>query len=150
MTNNLLDVEPVGYWGPITSSVDWCEKNYTHWYYVAEWWNTLSSLAMIVLGLLGVGSIIDRSVGGYRVLTSSSLSSVLAEHGYERHLYGICIACYCGLATYVTSQSKGTTQFYMFQTSWHVLMSISLHYFLLHVDTRPSKPEVNAVESVIL
>ncbi|KAI8393790.1 uncharacterized protein BYT42DRAFT_18851 [Radiomyces spectabilis] len=42
MTNNLLDVEPVGYWGPITSSVDWCEKNYTHWYYVAEWWNTLS------------------------------------------------------------------------------------------------------------
>ncbi|KAI8393789.1 ceramidase [Radiomyces spectabilis] len=47
---------------------------------------------------------------------------LLKEHGYERHLYGICIACYCGLATYVTSQSKGTTQFYMFQTSFGVVM----------------------------
>ncbi|KAH8554796.1 ceramidase [Umbelopsis sp. PMI_123] len=44
----------VGYWGPVTSSVDWCEENYTHSYYVAEWWNSISSVAMIVQGLLGM------------------------------------------------------------------------------------------------
>ena len=43
-----------GYWGPITSSIDWCERNYVVSYFVAEWWNTLSNAPLLLLGLWGV------------------------------------------------------------------------------------------------
>ncbi|KAK9729379.1 hypothetical protein K7432_000344 [Basidiobolus ranarum] len=42
-----------GYWGSATSSVDWCETNYEYSYYVAEMFNSFSSLAMVVIGELG-------------------------------------------------------------------------------------------------
>ena len=41
------------YWGPSTSSVDWCEQNYAHTRYVAEMWNTLSSIPLIFVCLYG-------------------------------------------------------------------------------------------------
>ncbi|KAI8360195.1 alkaline phytoceramidase family protein [Mortierella sp. GBAus27b] len=47
-------LDPIGYWGPPTSSVDWCESNYDISFYVAEFFNSLSSVSMIVVGLLGV------------------------------------------------------------------------------------------------
>ncbi len=43
-----------GYWGAPTATVDWCESNYAHSSYVCEWFNTLSSLALIVCGVAGV------------------------------------------------------------------------------------------------
>jgi len=45
---------PDGYWGPATSSVDWCEANYRFSPYVAELFNTLSSLAIVGVGILGL------------------------------------------------------------------------------------------------
>ncbi|ORX72982.1 alkaline phytoceramidase [Linderina pennispora] len=39
-----------GYWGDITSSVDWCEENYEWTPYIAEFFNAWSSLAMVFLG----------------------------------------------------------------------------------------------------
>ncbi|KAF9206293.1 Alkaline ceramidase 3 [Haplosporangium sp. Z 27] len=39
-----------GYWGPPTSSIDWCEDNYVLSYYIAEFFNSFSSFAMILLG----------------------------------------------------------------------------------------------------
>lgn len=33
--------------------VDWCEANYAVTPHVAEWWNTVTSLAMVAMGLLG-------------------------------------------------------------------------------------------------
>jgi dihydroceramidase len=41
------------FWGPITSNVDWCESNYSHTPFVAEFWNTLSSMSMIYWGVVG-------------------------------------------------------------------------------------------------
>ncbi|RWS21284.1 alkaline ceramidase 3-like protein, partial [Leptotrombidium deliense] len=38
----------VGYWGKVTSTLDWCEENYDTTFYIAEFWNTLSNLFMIV------------------------------------------------------------------------------------------------------
>ncbi|CAO3587980.1 unnamed protein product [Absidia cylindrospora] len=139
-----------GYWGPATSSVDWCEENYKHSFYIAEFWNTISSFAMVVLGLLGIlahhKSLGWRLSNGYLMIVVVGIGSVLfhgtlqyehqmwdevpmvwtacyllwvllQENGYEPIRYGIGIALYCALATFATSQYKGSTQFYLFQTS---------------------------------
>jgi len=44
----------VGYWGSRTSAVDWCEPNYIHSYYVAEFFNTITSLPAFFLALHGL------------------------------------------------------------------------------------------------
>jgi dihydroceramidase len=46
--------QKTGYWGPPTSTIDWCEENYAVTYYVAEFMNTLSSLILFSLGCLGI------------------------------------------------------------------------------------------------
>jgi dihydroceramidase len=43
-----------GFWGAPTSSVDWCEANYEHSPYVCEFFNTLTSFAMVLAGLAGI------------------------------------------------------------------------------------------------
>mmetsp|Transcript_57440 Transcript_57440/g.130148 ORF Transcript_57440/g.130148 Transcript_57440/m.130148 type:complete len:214 (-) Transcript_57440:531-1172(-) len=42
------------FWGPVTSSVDFCEENYALSRYVAEPANALSSLIIVAQGLVGV------------------------------------------------------------------------------------------------
>jgi len=42
------------YWGKPTSNIDWCEENYTVTEYIAEFWNALSSLALVFYGVFGV------------------------------------------------------------------------------------------------
>ena len=49
----LLENNRVGYWGPVTSSIDWCERNYVVSYFVGEWWSTLSNGIAIALALWG-------------------------------------------------------------------------------------------------
>jgi dihydroceramidase len=46
-------VQP-GLWGAVTASQDWCEANYQHTRLVCELYNSLSSLAMVAAGLLGM------------------------------------------------------------------------------------------------
>jgi len=58
-------VDPAGVWGLPTASIDWCEQNYAFTPWVAELWNTLSSLAMVAAGVLGLSS--RRFAGEIRV-----------------------------------------------------------------------------------
>jgi dihydroceramidase len=44
----------VGYWGPPSASIDWCESNYVVSYYIAEFWNCISSFLMAFYGILGL------------------------------------------------------------------------------------------------
>ncbi|XP_023700535.1 alkaline ceramidase 3 [Paramormyrops kingsleyae] len=46
-------VDRQGYWGRPTSTLDWCEENYAVSFYIAEFWNTMSNLIMIVPPLYG-------------------------------------------------------------------------------------------------
>ncbi|KAI8058649.1 alkaline phytoceramidase family protein [Gilbertella persicaria] len=151
----------MGYWGTVTSSVDWCEENYIHSEYIAEFWNTLSSLAMVALGWLGV-ALHHKSLGwrlsaGYLLIVIVGIGSMLfhatlqfehqmwdevpmvwtacylmwvllSEHGYQSQYHTIGISLYCALATFVTSQNKGTTQFYMFQSSFGIVMWTDLYF----------------------
>jgi len=50
-----------GYWGQVTSSVDWCERNYTWSHYVAELFNTGTSFVLALAGALGI--YVCRSLG---------------------------------------------------------------------------------------
>jgi len=42
-----------GYWGKPTSSIDWCEHNYAVSFYIAEYYNTITNIGFILVGLFG-------------------------------------------------------------------------------------------------
>lgn len=50
----LADITRPGFWGDPTSSIDWCESNYRFTPYVAELFNTLSSLVILAVGVAGM------------------------------------------------------------------------------------------------
>jgi len=60
-----VPVDPAGVWGIPTASIDWCEQNYAVTPWIAEFWNTLSSLAMVIAG--GVGVYTRRFAGEVRI-----------------------------------------------------------------------------------
>ncbi|KAK3841275.1 MAG: ceramidase-domain-containing protein [Linnemannia gamsii] len=66
-----------GHWGPPTSSIDWCEDNYVWSYYIAEFFNSFSSFAMIILGEAACYSINRLQSDMQRItsLTSSKSTS---------------------------------------------------------------------------
>ncbi len=63
------------FWGPPTSSIDWCETNYAQTRFVAEWFNTTSSLALVAAGLLGFA--LHRRVLERRFLTAYGALAVV-------------------------------------------------------------------------
>ncbi|KAJ3075889.1 Alkaline ceramidase 3 [Podochytrium sp. JEL0797] len=46
-----------GFWGPTTSSLDWCEENYVITEYIAEFWNSLSNVVFIGLAWFGMSTL---------------------------------------------------------------------------------------------
>lgn len=50
-SSHKMEIENVGYWGPRTASEDWCEPNYVYSHYIAEFWNVLSSIPIVFVGL---------------------------------------------------------------------------------------------------
>eukprot|EP00092_Neocalanus_flemingeri_P007753 GFUD01008371.1.p1 GENE.GFUD01008371.1~~GFUD01008371.1.p1 ORF type:complete len:272 (+),score=72.00 GFUD01008371.1:154-969(+) len=61
-----------GYWGDTTSTLDWCETNYEVSWYIAEFWNTVTNLSMIIPPLYGVQQIVRERLEK-RFLLSFSL-----------------------------------------------------------------------------
>src|SRR5271169_3042764 len=76
-----------GFWGTPTSTVDWCELNYAVTPFICEFFNTISSLAMIAAGLLG--GLLHRRVFDQGILVAFGLLGVvgvgsIAFHGTLR------------------------------------------------------------------
>ncbi|KAF9284146.1 Alkaline ceramidase 3 [Mortierella alpina] len=71
----MTSADSIGYWGPPTSSIDWCENNYVVSYYIAEFFNSFSSFAMIILGETACGSIDRLQSDMERTLASSTSQS---------------------------------------------------------------------------
>jgi dihydroceramidase len=70
-----MSATTVGFWGPSTSSVDWCETNYQHLHHVAELFNSASSLVLVLVGLAGL--LLHRRVLERRFLLAFALLAVV-------------------------------------------------------------------------
>lgn len=70
------------FWGYPSSSVNWCEADYTFTRYIAEFFNTLSSLFMVLFGLLGNYSLRFLHLNPLNEPTSSYIRDPLIEDPY--------------------------------------------------------------------
>ncbi|MFP2926941.1 ceramidase [Pyxidicoccus sp. 3LG] len=70
-----MSAPTTGFWGPSTSTVDWCETNYEHFHHVGELFNSASSLVLVLVGLLGL--VLHWRVLERRFLLAFALLSVV-------------------------------------------------------------------------
>ncbi|KAF9930182.1 Alkaline ceramidase 3 [Linnemannia zychae] len=82
------EFDKIGYWSPNTSSIDWCENNYTYSYYIAEFWNSISSLAIVAIAVIGHANLASYKERRMKLLMQAfgviGIGSVLF-HGTLRH-----------------------------------------------------------------
>ena len=63
--------QEAAFWGPVTSSIDWCEPNYQQSRFIAEPLNTVSNLSFVLFGILGaIHEANQRSKRSYVILHS--------------------------------------------------------------------------------
>lgn len=62
------------FWGPVTSTKEWCELNYVRSSYIAEFFNTISNVPCIILALIGlVNALRQRFEKRFSVLHMSNI-----------------------------------------------------------------------------
>ncbi|OXA52326.1 alkaline ceramidase 3 [Folsomia candida] len=72
----MAPTRPEPFWGTPTSTLDWCEINYEVSPFIAEFWNTLSNLGMIIPPLIGIYQIMRHGLERKFVLTMASIMLV--------------------------------------------------------------------------
>ncbi|GAB2295691.1 hypothetical protein Dimus_029845 [Dionaea muscipula] len=75
------------FWGPVTSTVECCEKNYVYSSYIAEFFNTVSNIPGILLALIGLTNALrQRFEKRFSVLYLSNLALVIGSVLYHATL----------------------------------------------------------------
>ncbi|KAF9181489.1 Alkaline ceramidase 3 [Haplosporangium sp. Z 11] len=128
----------IGYWSPNTASVDWCESNYVMSFYIAEYWNTISNVASLLLVILGY-SLFPTNEMRFKILFLTcgivTIGSMLF-HGTLRHKMQL-----LAVASIVFSTTGGKIQFYTFQSTYTILQFCMIYYLrVLHVQQCSKKP----------
>ncbi|KAF9969543.1 Alkaline ceramidase 3 [Actinomortierella ambigua] len=126
------DFDNVGYWSPNTASVDWCENNYVVSYFIAEFWNTISSLYICLIGELGFFLSPTREKRLLLIMKTITIVGIgsVAFHGTLRHKMQVRspIDVLLAAVTFGTSVFGGQMQFYFFQGSFGILQLLILYY----------------------
>lgn len=65
-----------GYWGPVTSTIDWCEENYLFSPYIAEMANSMTNIAFVLLALQHLYSAIKNKHGWLYIFISIGFAFV--------------------------------------------------------------------------
>ena len=65
-----------GYWGVPTSDMDFCEPNYETSHYVAEFWNTVSSIPVVLTGLSGIVLCRMQKLGAEQMLCYGLIATI--------------------------------------------------------------------------
>ncbi|CAI9776119.1 unnamed protein product [Fraxinus pennsylvanica] len=75
------------FWGPVSSTHEWCEPNYVYSSYIAEFFNTISNVPSIILALLGlVVSLSQRFEKRFSVLHISNMILAIGSMLYHSTL----------------------------------------------------------------
>lgn len=68
------------FWGPVTSTTDWCEKNYAVSAYIVEFFNTISNIPCIILAFIGlINSLRQRFEKRFSVLHLSNMALAIGS-----------------------------------------------------------------------
>ncbi|KAF9149950.1 Alkaline ceramidase 3 [Linnemannia schmuckeri] len=101
-----------GYWGPPTSSIDWCEDNYVWSYYIAEFFNSFSSFAMIILGEAACYSI-NRLQSDMQCISATASSSSTST-------------------TTTSRKAKAPPSLFRFKLAFRTITVVGIGSFLFH------------------
>ncbi|KAD3337974.1 hypothetical protein R6Q59_027257 [Mikania micrantha] len=105
------------FWGPVTSSHEWCEKNYVFSSYVAEFYNTISNIPCILLALVGLlSSLLQRFEKRFSVLHLSNMALAIGSMMYHATLQ------------HVQQQSDETPMVWEMLLYIYILYSPDWHY----------------------
>ncbi|CAI9112847.1 OLC1v1013344C1 [Oldenlandia corymbosa var. corymbosa] len=75
------------FWGPVTSTHEWCEPNYVYSSYIAEFFNTISNVPALVLAFIGlVIAFTQRFEKRFSVLHISNMTLAIGSMLYHATL----------------------------------------------------------------
>ncbi|CAF0980254.1 unnamed protein product [Adineta ricciae] len=109
--------DTIGFWSPSTSSIDWCERNYVVTYYIAEFWNCISSLLMCLFSLI----LIVRGLY-YRIERRFTLLS------FSFGLVGFGSAYFHGTLTHFGQMADELPMVYSMIIWWFILFRMNKHH----------------------
>ncbi|PLN85354.1 alkaline phytoceramidase [Aspergillus taichungensis] len=130
----------VGYWGPVTSTLNWCEEDYYATVYSAEIVNTVTNLLFMWLGVKGIRSCLRHEhdqiflvaycgylvVGTGSFLFHSTLKYPMQLVDELSMIYTTCLMCY---ASFSYSRSVRTRVILAISlTSLAVFITLYYHY----------------------
>lgn len=105
------------FWGPVTSTIELCEENYTHSSYIAEFYNTISNIPCIFLALIGlINALRQRFEKRFSVLHISNMILAIGSAMFHATLQ------------HVVQQSDETPMVWEMLLYLYVLYSPDWHY----------------------